>query len=62
MSKLKTPAAPTHERLDIPGFVLGYLESQDSLVAPPAFGVYEVVMPDALAAGFGLAAYQRLSF
>lgn len=62
MNKLRTPAATSHERLDVPGFVLQYLESQDSLVAPPAFGVYEVIIPDALAAGLGLGTYQRLSF
>ena len=38
------------ERFDLARFVLGYLEHEDSLIAPPAYGVYEVLMPDALAA------------
>ena len=43
----------SHERFDLDRFVLDFLEQQGSLVAPPAFGVYEVLMPDELAAASG---------
>jgi hypothetical protein len=50
------------DRFDLSKFVLGYMEQQGGIVMPPAFGVYEVLMPDELAAGFHLDSYQRLSF
>lgn len=50
------------DRFDLSKFVLGYLEHQGSLVTPPAFGVYEVLMPDELAADFDIDPYERLSF
>ena len=50
------------ERFDLSEFVLGYLEEQGSVVMPPAFGIYDVLMPDEVANRFGLADYTRLAF
>ncbi len=51
-----------HERFDLSRFVLDFLEQQGSVVAPPAFGVYEVLMPEELAAGLGVDDFQHLRF
>jgi hypothetical protein len=51
-----------HERFDLSRFVLDYLEQQGSVVAPPAFGVYEVLMPEELAADLGVDDFQHLRF
>lgn len=51
-----------HERFDLSRFVLDFLEQQGSVVAPPAFGVYEVLMPEELAAHLGVADFQNLCF
>lgn len=50
------------ERFDLVRFVLGYLEHEDSIIAPPAYGVYEVLMPDALATRLLVDPYLRLTF
>ena len=50
------------DRFELSEFVLGYLHEQGSLVNPPAYGLHEVLMPDDLAAGLRLDAYQRLAF
>ena len=50
------------ERFDLARFVLGYLEHEDSLIALPAYGVYEVLMPDALASRLQVDPYLRLAF
>ncbi len=52
----------SHERFDLDRFVLDFLEQQGSLVAPPAFGVYEVLMPEELAAHLGVDEFQHLRF
>ncbi len=52
----------THQRFDLSRFVLGFFEQKGSIVTPPTFGVYEVLMPDALAADLHLDPYQHLSF
>ncbi len=52
----------THQRFDLSRFVLGFFEQKGSIVTPPTFGVYEVLMPDALAADLNLDSYQHLSF
>ena len=50
------------DRFDLAEFVLGYLEEQGSIVMPPAFGVYDVLMPEELAGRLALEDYQRLAF
>ncbi len=50
------------QHFDLARFVLDFLEQEGSIVTPPAFGVYEVLMPDDLAASLGVDAYLRLSF
>ena len=50
------------DHFDLAEFVLGYLEDMGSIVAPPAFGVYDVLMPDILATRLGLEEYQRIAF
>jgi len=52
----------THHRFDLPRFVVEFLEQNESLVEPPAFGVYEALLPDKLAADLHLEPYQRLTF
>ena len=49
-------------RFDLARFVVGYLEQQESIVTPPAYGVYEALLPDKLAADLRLDPYQRLTF
>ncbi len=34
------------EQFDLARFVLGYLEHAGGVVAPPAYGVHEVLLPD----------------
>ena len=43
-------------------FVLGYLQEIGSIVEPPAYGVYEVLLPEAAAARWRTSAYLRLAF
>lgn len=43
-----------HERFDLSRFVLEFLEQQGGVVAPPAFGAYEVLLPEELAAHLGI--------
>lgn len=50
------------EHFDLARFVLGYLEHEGSLVAPPAYGVHEVLMTDALAAQLAVDPFLRLAF
>lgn len=54
--------SPAEETFDLAGFVLGYFEHAGALVTPPAWGVYEVLLPDDLAARLGVDSYLRLSF
>lgn len=50
------------DRFDLGAFVLGYLEEQGSVVMPPAFGVYDVLMPEELAGRLGIDDYQHIAF
>ena len=50
------------KHFDLARFVLDFLEQRGSIVTPPDFGVYEVLMPDELAETLGVDAYLRLSF
>jgi hypothetical protein len=51
-----------HERFDLSRFVLEFLEQQGGVVAPPAFGAYEVLLPEELAAHLGIDDFQHLRF
>ena len=51
-----------HRGFDLARFVVGFLEQRESIVTPPAYGVYEVLLPDELAADLQLDPYQRLAF
>ena len=52
----------TAGHFDLARFVLGYLEREGSLVAAPAFGAHEVLLPDALAAALRVEPYLKLGF
>ncbi len=43
-------------------FVLDYLQEAGSIVEPPAYSVYETLMPEAVAARWGVPAYLQLTF
>ncbi len=47
---------------DLESFVLGYLEETGSLVEPPAFRVYEVLLPEKVAERWQIAPYLQLAF
>jgi len=47
---------------ELADFVLSYCQEAGAIVEPPAYGVYEVLLPDALAARLGVPAYQRFAF
>lgn len=51
-----------HERFDLSRFVLDFLEQQGGIVSPPAFGVYEVLMPEDVAAALGVDDFAHLRF
>lgn len=51
-----------HDRFDLSELVLGYLAEAGSVVMPPAFGIYEVLMAEDLAAQLKLGDYARLTF
>ncbi len=50
------------ERFDLGKFVLGYLEEAGSVVMPPEFDSYEVLMPDEVAHKLALDPYAHLTF
>ncbi len=50
------------EQFDLSHFVLGYLEHAGGMVAPPAYGVHEALLPDDLAAQLQVDSYLRLAF
>lgn len=50
------------EQFDLASFVLGYLEHAGSIVAPPAYGVHEALLPDELARQLQVGSYLRLAF
>jgi hypothetical protein len=47
---------------ELADFVLNYSREAGAIVEPPAYGVYEVLLPDDLAARLGVPAYQRFAF
>jgi hypothetical protein len=47
---------------DLEQFVVDYLQEAGSLVEPPAFGVYEVLLPEAVADSWHVPAYLQLAF
>ena len=51
-----------HDRFSLSEFVLGYLEEAGSVVMPPEFGVYEVLMPEEVADSLLLDDHVRLAF
>jgi hypothetical protein len=44
------------------GLVLGYFRQVGALVEPPAYGVYEVLLPDEAAARWGIFPHQKIVF
>lgn len=50
------------EQFDLASFVLGYLEHAGGVVAPPAYGVHEALLPDDLAGQLQVDSYVRLAF
>jgi hypothetical protein len=47
---------------ELADFVLSYCREAGAIVEPPAYGMYEVLLPDDLAARLGVPAYQRFAF
>ncbi|HID64708.1 MAG TPA: hypothetical protein EYP49_18475 [Anaerolineae bacterium] len=47
---------------ELADFVLNFCREAGAIVEPPAYGVYEVLLPDELAARLGVPAYQRFAF
>jgi hypothetical protein len=47
---------------ELSDFVLTFCRLAGGIVEPPAYGVYEVLWPEAVAARLGVATYQRLAF
>ncbi|MBX3049928.1 MAG: hypothetical protein KF753_00565 [Caldilineaceae bacterium] len=50
------------EHFDLARFVLGYLAEKGSIVAPAAFGVHEVLLPELLAGRLKIESYLNLRF
>jgi len=50
------------EQFDLSHFVLGYLEHAGGMVAPPAYGVHEALLPDELAQQLQVDSYLLLAF
>ena len=50
------------QNISLEELVLGYSRQLDGLVEPPAYGAYEVLLPDDVAARWGLSAHQRFAF
>jgi hypothetical protein len=47
---------------DLSDFVFGFCRALGGVVEPPAYGVYDVLLPDAVAARLGVEPFQRLTF
>ena len=47
---------------DLKQFVLDFCRVSGWIVEPPAYGAFEVLLPDAVARQLGLAAFQRIAF
>jgi hypothetical protein len=50
------------QNISLEELVLGYCRQVDGLVEPPAYGAYEVLLPDEVAARWGIVPHQHLSF
>lgn len=50
------------EQFDLSRFVLDFLEHEGGVVAPPAYGVHEALLPDELAAQLRVDSYLQLAF
>ncbi|MDI6768069.1 MAG: hypothetical protein QMD04_00155 [Anaerolineales bacterium] len=50
------------ENISLEELVLGYCRQVGGLVEPPAYGIYETLLPDEVAARWGVAAHQRFTF
>lgn len=47
---------------ELSDFVLGYCQQAGAIVDPPAYGVYEVLLPEKAASQLGAATFQRFAF
>jgi hypothetical protein len=47
---------------DLADFVLDFCRAMDGVVEPPAYGTYDVLLPDELAAQLGVDPFQRFAF
>jgi len=50
------------QNISLEELVLGYCRQVDGLVEPPAYGAYEVLLPDEVAARWGVAPLQHFAF
>ncbi len=50
------------QNISLEELVLGYCRQVDGLVEPPAYGAYEVLLPDEIAARWGQPAHQSMAF
>ncbi len=52
----------TQDSTSLEGLVLGYFRQVGALVEPPAYGAYEVLLPDEAAARWGISPHQKIVF
>ena len=57
-----SPLGAARARFNLSEFVIGYLEETGSVVMPPEFGVYEVLMPEEVADSLSLDDHTHLAF
>ena len=50
------------EDISLRDFILGYCQQVGGLVEPPAYGIYDVLLPEQVAARWGIEAFQRFNF
>jgi hypothetical protein len=50
------------ESVSLDELILGYCQALEGLVEPPAYGAYEVLLPDEAAARWGVKSHQRIAF
>jgi len=50
------------QTISLEELVLGYCRQVDGLVEPPAYGAFEVLLPDEVAARWSIASHQRFAF
>ena len=48
--------------LSLQELVIGYCRQVGALIEPPAYGIYDVLLPDEAAKRWGVDAYQRFTF